>query len=509
MAGRRCFERENPDVPVPKAVLGALMLAPMYHPAREAYPDTGLLIGDDRISGGGGGLWTHTYPGTGEVTRALSLAGPNEIDAAVVAARRALVDWKAVSANQRRAFMLKLADLIDANGVEIERLSVAENGMLLTKTALFRRGAADYLRYYAGWADKIGGDVVTTWPLPAFDYAQYEPYGVVAIILPWNVPVASFGQIVAGALAAGNTIILKPSELAPFTSLRFGELALEAGFPAGVLNVVPAGSEASEALVRHPGVDKIHFTGSGDTARKIVASAGLKPVGLELGGKSARIVFEDADVEAAVEAAVASFTGHAGQGCLLGTRMLVESSRYDEVVERVQGEMESLIVGDPYDPRVRLGPVINEASRERILDAVDRAERAGSKLVCGGRPVDGPGYYLEPTLFANVDNRSQLAQEEIFGPVLGITPFDDEAQAIGIANDSRFGLGAYLHTNDLRRAHRVAGALEVGNIWVNGYHSSASMPFGGTKDSGFGRVGGLAGLHEFLRVKNVWISMSG
>ncbi len=485
------------------------MQAAIYHPASEAYPDTGLLIGEDRISTGTGGVWKHTYPGTGEVTRAVSLAGADEIDAAVAAARRALLDWKAVFANQRRALLLKLADLIDANGAEIERLSVAENGVLLSKAALFRRGAADYLRYYAGWADKIGGDVVTTWPIPAFDYAQYEPYGVIAIILPWNVPVASFGQIVAGALAAGNTVILKPSELAPFTSLRIGELALEAGFPAGVLNVVPAGPEASGALVRHPGVDKVHFTGSGETARKIVASAGLKPVGLELGGKSARIVFEDADVEAAVAAAVASFTGHAGQGCLLGTRLLVERSRYDEVVERARTEMESLIVGDPYDAKVRLGPVISEDSRARILAAVDRAERAGNRLVYGGHPIEGPGYYLQPTLFADVDNRSRLAQEEIFGPVLGVTPFDDEAQAIRIANDSRFGLGAYLHTDDLRRAHRVAGALEVGNVWVNGYHSSASMPFGGVKDSGFGRVGGLAGLHEFLRVKNVWMSMSG
>jgi len=478
-----------------------------YHPADEAYPDTGLLIGDTRLATASGGMHRHLYPGTGLETRALPMAGAAEMDLAVTAARKALPGWKAMPVNQRRGLMLRLADLMDANAAQLERLAVAENATMLGKAMLFRMGATDSLRYYAGWADKIGGDVVPTWPVPAFDYAQYEPYGVLAIILPWNVPMGSFGQIVAGALAAGNTVIVKPSELAPFTSLRIGELALEAGFPAGVVNIVPAGPDGSEALVRHPGIDKIHFTGSGATARRIVASAGLRPVGLELGGKSARILFGDADPEKAVALAVASATSHAGQGCLLGTRLLVEANLYDEVVERARAEMDSRVVGDPYALESHVGPVISEGSRERILAAVARAEQSGSKLVSGGRAIDRPGYYLQPALFADVDNASGLAQEEIFGPVLGITRFVDEADAIRIANDSAFGLGAYLHTDDLRRAHRVASALEVGNIWVNGFHAPASMPFGGAKESGFGRVGGQAGLHEFLRVKNVWMSM--
>ena len=478
-----------------------------YHPADEAYPETGLLIGDVRLASASGGTHRHIFPGTGQETRALPLAGATEMDRAVTAARTALPGWRALPANRRRALLLKLADLMDANAAQLERLAVAENATMLGKAALFRMGATDSLRYYAGWADKIGGDVVPSWPVPAFDYAQYEPYGVVAIILPWNVPMGSFGQIVAGALAAANTVIVKPSELAPFTSLRIGELALEAGFPAGVVNVVPSGPEGSEALVHHPGIDKIHFTGSGATARRIVAAAGLKPVGLELGGKSARIVFGDADVEKAVALAVASATSHAGQGCLLGTRLLVEASLYDTVVERAKAEMDSRIVGDPYALDSHVGPVISDASRERILAAVSRAEQAGGTLVSGGRAINRPGFYLQPTLFAGVDNASRLAQEEIFGPVLGITRFTDEADAIRIANDSAFGLGAYLHTDDLRRAHRVAAALEVGNVWVNGFHAPASMPFGGAKESGFGRVGGQAGLHEFLRVKNVWMSM--
>lgn len=483
--------------------------AAVYHPADEAFPDTGLLIGDTRMAQVSGGTADHIYPGTGEVTRPVPLAGAAEMDIAVAVAQRALADWKVMPANRRRAAMLKLADLMDANATEIERVAVAENGVVLSKAALFRMGAADFLRYYGGWTDKIGGEVIPSWPAPAFDYAQHEPYGVVAIILPWNVPLASFGQIVAAALAAGNTVIVKPSELAPFTSLRIGELALAAGFPAGVVNVVPAGPEGSEALVRHPGVDKVHFTGSGGTARKIVAAAGLKPVGLELGGKSARIIFEDADLTGIVEAAVASLAGHAGQGCLLGTRLLVHANHYSEVVERARAIMEGLSIGDPYDSATQLGPVISKSARERILAAVDRAKREGNRLVYGGQDVPGPGYFVQPTLFADVDNSSRLAQEEIFGPVLGITRFDSEADAIRMANDSAFGLGAYLHTNDLRRAHRVAAALDVGNVWVNGYHSAASMPFGGTKESGFGRVGGQEGLREFLRVKNVWISMSG
>lgn len=488
-------------------MLDAGQQAACYHPADETYPDTRLLIGDGRLESGGGGMHSHLFPGTGRETRALPLAGAAEMDMAVSAARKALPGWKALPANRRRALLLKLADLMDTNAGQLERLAVAENGTMLGKAGLFRMGATDSLRYYAGWVDKIGGEVVPTWPIPAFDYAQYEPYGVLAIILPWNVPMGSFGQIVAGALAAANTVIVKPSELAPFTALRIGELALEAGFPAGVVNVVPAGPEGSEALVRHPGVDKIHFTGSGPTARKIVAAAGLKPVGLELGGKSARILFGDADPEKAVALAVASATSHAGQGCLLGTRLLVEASLYDEVVERARAEMDSRIVGDPYAPDSHVGPVISEASRERILAAVVRAEQAGNRLISGGRAIDRPGYYMQPTLFADVDNGSRLAQDEIFGPVLGITRFDGEADAIRIANESPFGLGAYLHTDDLRRAHRVAGALDVGNVWINGFHAPASMPFGGVKESGFGRVGGQAGLHEFLRVKNVWMSM--
>lgn len=478
-----------------------------YHPADEAYPDTGLLIGEARLDSASGGTHLHIYPGTGAATRAVPLAGVAEMDLAVAAARKALPGWKAMPVNQRRMLMLRLADMMDENAVQLERLAVAENATMLGKATLFRMGATDSLRYYGGWADKIGGEVVPTWPIPALDYTQYEPYGVLAIILPWNVPMGSFGQIIAGALAAANTVIVKPSELAPFTSLRIGELALEAGFPAGVVNVVPAGPEGSEALVRHSGVDKIHFTGSGATARKIVAAAGLKPVGLELGGKSARILFGDTDPEKAVTLAVASATSHAGQGCLLGTRLLVEAGLYDEVVERTRVEMNSRVVGDPYAQDSHIGPVISEGSRDRILSAVASAVKAGGKLINGGKAIDRPGYYLEPALFADVDNSTRLAQDEIFGPVLGITRFTSEAEAVAIANDSPFGLGAYLHTDDLRRAHRVASALEVGNVWINGFHAPASMPFGGAKESGFGRVGGQAGLHEFLRVKNVWMSM--
>ena len=479
-----------------------------YHPAGEAYPGLGLVVGDRRISDSSGGTHAHIYPGSGKATRELPLAGTEEIDAAVSAARAALPDWRRMPAHARRAILNRLADLIDDAGGELERLAAAENGTLVSKAMLFRMGTSDAFRYYAGWVDKIGGDVIPTWPAPSLDYTQLEPYGVIAIILPWNVPLASFGQVVAGALAVGNTVVVKPSELAPFTCLKIGELCLAAGFPPGVVNIVPGTAQAGADLVQHHGVDKIHFTGSGTTARRIIASAGLTPVGLELGGKSARIVFADADRSEAVRYAVNSAISQAGQGCLIGSRLLVERSIYDDVVSLCRAEMENRTVGDPFESGTDMGPLINQVSRERILSMVAEASQTGeATLVSGGHALEGEGYYMAPTLFSDVRNETRLAQEEVFGPVLGITPFEDEADAIRIANQSRYGLGAYLHTDNLRRAHRIASALDVGNVWVNGYQMSASVPFGGNKESGFGRIGGRAGLHEFLRVKNVWMAL--
>jgi acyl-CoA reductase-like NAD-dependent aldehyde dehydrogenase len=318
---------------------------------------------------------------------------------------------------------------------------------------------------------------------------------------------------VAPALAAGNAVVLKPSEMAPFAALRFGELCLEAGLPAGLVNVVPAGPEGGDALVRHPGIRKIHFTGGDATARKVLQSAAvnLTPVVTELGGKSANIVFDDADLDAA--AMLSAHQGplmQSGQSCACASRVLVHESVYDAFLEKLLAVIDASTIGDPLDPRVIFGPVISQAAADLILNVIEDAvsQRAGELLV-GGKRIAGElaqGYYIEPTVFGGVDNASVLAQNETFGPVVSVLKFSDEAEAVRIANDSRFGLNAFVQTNDLRRAHRMARRLEAGSVWVNTFSDiSPQGPYGGYKQSGFGRTGGLEGLNEFLQVKNIRI----
>jgi aldehyde dehydrogenase (NAD+) len=373
--------------------------------------------------------------------------------------------------------------------------------------------AADFLRYNAGWADKLGGDVISTWPVRALDYSLDEPYGVVGLIIPWNGPLASMGQMLGPILAAGNTVVVKPSELAPFTALRIGELCLAAGLPPGVVNVVPGGAEAGEALVRHPGIDKIHFTGSGSTAQRILAGAltNLTPVGLELGGKSAHIIFAGGDLRMAARQALTGAVALAGQGCANGTRVLVEASVYDEVLRIALGRLKHVVVGDPMQQRTIMGPVVSADACERVLGVIARArDENHGRLVAGGERLGGEldgGYFIAPTVFADVDNGSDLEQMEIFGPVLSFMRFSSESDAIRLANDTSYGLAAYVTTNDLRQAHRVSRALAVGSVWVNGFTGlSPATPFGGVKRSGYGRIGGLAGVREFLRPKNVWMA---
>jgi acyl-CoA reductase-like NAD-dependent aldehyde dehydrogenase len=316
----------------------------------------------------------------------------------------------------------------------------------------------------------------------------------------------------APALAAGNCVLLKPPELAPFAAIRLGELFLEAGFPPGVVNVVTAGPEGGDALVRHPGVDKVHFTGSGATAKKILANAleTLKPVGLELGGKSANLVFADADLQNAALQGVLGMQG-SGQGCINGTRVLIERSVYEEVLQLMQGIIATLPVGDPAVETTFFGPVINQAAVDRIMGMIDEAKSTGARVVSGGERLGGDladGYFIAPTVFADVANTSQIAQNEVFGPVVAALPFDSEDEAVAMANDTAYGLAAYVQTNDLKRAHRVSAALTAGNIWVNGFFGiPAGAPFGGTKQSGYGRLGGRDGIREFTRPKNVYVAL--
>ncbi|MET0728509.1 MAG: aldehyde dehydrogenase family protein [Acidimicrobiales bacterium] len=479
-------------------------------------PEVHLHIGDERRTTGTGGEHIHLYPATGEVQGPVPLAGVGDIDDAVQAAQTAFETWRSWTPWQRRDVLVKLADLLEDARDELARLSVLDNGMTLGIAQFTASSVVDYTRYYAGWADKIEGRVTTS---PAqgreLAYTVPEPYGVIGIIITWNGPLVSVGMKVIPALAAGNTVVVKPSELTPYATERFMELVREAGIPAGVVNVLPGTAEAGEALVRHPLVQKVSFTGGPTAARAILAACAetLKPAVLELGGKSASVVFPDADLDAVAFIATASVHQTlAGQGCALATRLVVHADIYNELAEKVVAFTRDITLGDPFDPATGMGPVVSRAAQERILAMIDRAqtdERA--KLLTGGGVPDGPlaaGSYVEPTVFGDVDPTSELGQIEVFGPVLALMRFDTEEEAVQIANSTDYGLASYLWTNDAARINRLVPQLEAGGVYVNGASpvTGCELPFGGVGISGFGREGGLEGLLEFVRTKAVAIA---
>jgi aldehyde dehydrogenase (NAD+) len=471
-----------------------------------------MLIGGDWVDESTLGRAAHINPSTGKEQGTFVLGGQAEIDQAVTAARGAVGAWRAMPVHLRRAVLLRLAQLIAAHDEEFGVIGALESGRLFTPGSTFL--ASQYFSYYAGWVDKIAG---TSGPGRdgSLDYALFAPCGVVGVIIPWNGPLTSIGMKLAPALAAGNCVVLKPPELAPYAALRFGELCQEAGFPPGVVNIVAGGGEAGDALVRHAGVAKISFTGGIRAAQAVMEAAceNLTPVLLELGGKSPAIVFEDADLRrAGTLAAVLSLSVNAGQGCVLPTRLLVQDSVYDEVVDRVVATARSFRLGDPLTEGTTMGPVITGTACERILAIVERARLKGEgTLLIGGARAGGDladGFFVEPTVFGDVDNTTALAQEEIFGPVLAVVRFRTEDEAVALANDSVYGLGAFVYTKDLARAHRMAAALDAGMVAINGMSPMLpTMPFGGIKQSGFGREGGRAGLDEFLVTTKVHISL--
>ncbi|WP_245892249.1 aldehyde dehydrogenase family protein [Novosphingobium guangzhouense] len=477
-------------------------------------PEFAHLIGDSAEITGSGETFAHVYPGNGEVTREIRLADETDVDRAVAAARAAQASWRAMPGDKRRDLMFRLAAVIEQHAAQMSPLLSVENGSILLAGPHMSADAAQKFRYFGGWADKLEGRTVPTWGGSAHDYVGYEPYGTVGIIVPWNGPLFAATMVMAPALAAGNCVVLKAPETAPWSIMKLVELVRLAGFPPGVVNLVTGGPSVGAAMVEHPGIDKIEFIGSGATARKILASAAqsLKPVGLELGGKSAVLVFADADLQAAAKRGLSGAISANGQGCVNGTRLLVAREIYEPYVAMLKAMAAHIKVGDPFGMDTVMGPVISEAALNRIHGMVTRGISEGGRVICGAERMGGDhaaGAFYPITILADVTPESEIARNEVFGPVLIVTPFDSEEEAVLLANDTDYGLGAYIHTTDLTRAHRVAGQMMAGQVQVNGSGEAMTpcVPFGGMKHSGHGRLGGIEGLREFQQVRNVWINL--
>tara|TARA_B100001142_G_scaffold315408_1_gene353991 strand:+ start:594 stop:2096 length:1503 start_codon:yes stop_codon:yes gene_type:complete len=454
-------------------------------------------------------------PYTGDVWAKVAKGSAVEVNQAVKAAKDALDgEWGSFSPTKRGKLLLSLAELCEKNAERLAEIEVRDNGKLMAEMGAQTAYMGEWYRYYGGLADKIEGTVIPSDKKNTFNYTRYEPLGVIGMITPWNSPLLLLAWKLAAALAAGNTAVVKPSEFTSASTIEFMDLIEQAGFPSGVVNTVTGyGLEVGSPLVNHKDVAKIAFTGSGVSGQKVyeAAASSFKRVSLEMGGKSPNIVFEDADIEAAVMGAISGIFAATGQTCIAGSRLLLQRSIHDEFVKRLVKIAGDAKIGDPKSLDTHIGPVTTPPQYQKVLDYIAIAKNEGANCILGGEPYTGPGakgsQFVQPTIFTGVNNQMRIAQEEVFGPVLSIIPFDNEDEAIEIANDIDFGLAAGVWTSDIGRSFRMSEKLKAGTVWVNTYRAvSYTSPFGGYKHSGLGRESGQNAIYEYLQTKSVWVS---
>lgn len=469
-----------------------------------------LLINNRWVASESGETFATINPSTGEEICQVAAADAADVEKAVEAARKAFEQgpWRKMNASERGRLLYRLADLIEKHGDELARLESLDNGkpVSVAKRVDVAKSIACY-RYFAGWADKVQGKTI---PIDGdfFCYTRHEPVGVVGQIIPWNYPMLMQAWKLAPALATGNTVVMKPAEQTPLSALRIGELIVEAGFPEGVVNLLPGfGPTAGAAIARHMDVDKVAFTGSAETGRLILeaaAKSNLKRVTLELGGKSPNIIFHDTDLDEVVEGAHLGIFSNQGQVCCAGSRVFVEEKIYDQFVEKSVARARKRVVGDPFDPKTEQGPQVDQTQFDRVMGYIESGESEGAALACGGKRVGNRGYFIEPTVFADVQDEMKIAKEEIFGPVMSVIPFKDLDEVIARANRTVYGLAAGVWTRDIKKAHAIANSVRAGTVWVNCYNVlDTRAPFGGFKQSGSGRELGEYGLQEYTEVKTV------
>jgi phenylacetaldehyde dehydrogenase len=483
-----------------------------------AGPPKKLLIGGEWVEAASSRTFATHDPATGNALTEVAYGQAEDVDRAVRAARRAFDDgpWPSMKPNERERLIWRVGDILSARAEEFGQLEALDNGKAATiASAVDVAWAADVFRYYAGWATKIEGSTVNVSMPFAGDarfhaYTLREPVGVCGLIVPWNFPILMAAWKLAPALAAGNTVILKPAEQTPLTALLLGEVFQEAGFPPGVVNIVTGFGDAGAALSAHEDVDKIAFTGSTEVGKKIVdaAKGNLKKVTLELGGKSPNIVFADADFDAAVEGSVNAWLFNHGQCCVAGTRLFVEDKIFDEFTQAVANVASQVKIGPGLDPATQLGPLVSQEQFDKVTGYMAAGLADGARALTGGKRHGDTGFFVEPTVFVDVKPEFSIVQEEIFGPVVAAMPFDAEAGVAAAANDSIYGLAAGIWTRDISKAHRTARQIKAGSVWVNQYNGfDTAMPFGGYKQSGWGRELGAAGLDAYTITKSVNIAL--